>query len=277
MTHALFVPPVILRFIHSKNTPNYDLRSLRSVMSGGAPLSPELATTFEQRFPHCITIQGYGMTETTPNICTMRREEAVGRAGWVGKLIPTYQARLVLEDGSDAPRGQPGEMWVRSPSVMKGYHNNVAATTGTMALGGWFKTGDVLVRDEAGWFKVVDRVKELIKFKGFQIAPAELEALLLTHPRIVDCGVVGVDSKADATELVRAYIVAAEDVRQEELDKFSEEVKAWVAARVAKHKRLSGGCFIVESVPKSPSGKILRKDLRKLAQQEFDSKLGAKL
>lgn len=273
VSHALLVPPLILRFIHSQNVKNYDISSMRSAMSGGAPLSPELATTFENKFPGCITIQGYGMTETTPNICTMRREEAKGRAGWVGKLIPTYQARLVREDGTDAPRGEAGEMWVRSPSVMKGYHNNREATVGTMALGGWFKTGDVLVRDEQGWFKVVDRVKELIKYKGFQVAPAELEALLLTHPKVVDAGVVGVYDKAEVTELPRAYIVAAEGVAKTEAEiaKFSEEVKAWVTARVAHHKRLRGGVVIVDVVPKSPSGKILRKDLRKRAQDEHDA------
>lgn len=167
ITHGLLVPPLILRFIHSPNVAKYDLSSLRTIMSGGAPLSPELATAFEKKFPGCVSIQGYGMcsalvktdwagmTESTPNICGMSRDDAIGggRQGWVGRLIPTYQARLVRDDGTDAPRGEAGELWVRSPSIMKGYHNNPTATAATMSLGGWFKTGDVLVRDEHGWFK----------------------------------------------------------------------------------------------------------------------------
>jgi len=121
------------------------------------------------------------MTETTPNVCTMNRSEARARAGWVGRLIPTYQARLVKEDGTEADcaKGESGELWVRSPSVMKGYHNNPTATANTMTPGGWLRTGDILVRDDQGWFKVVDRLKELIKYKGYQ-GTLELIGLLAT-------------------------------------------------------------------------------------------------
>lgn len=174
MTHALLVPPLVLLFVHSKNLQNYDLSSLRTIMSGAAPLSPELCEAFIKRLPNTIIIQGYGMTETTPNICTMKREEARPRAGWVGRLLPTYQARLVRpEDGldADAAAGESGELWVRGPSVMKGYHANPEATVGTMAPGGWLRTGDILIRDNMGWFKVVDRLKELIKYKGYQGKP----------------------------------------------------------------------------------------------------------
>lgn len=124
-------------------------------------------------------------------------------------------------------------------------------------------------------FRVVDRVKELIKYKGYQVAPAELEALLLTHPKLVDAGVVGVYDEAEVTELPRAYVVAADGISKDEYAKLSKEVQAWVAARVASHKRLSGGVILVDSIPKSPSGKILRKDLRKRAQAEFEAKGGA--
>ncbi|KLT43481.1 putative AMP binding protein [Cutaneotrichosporon oleaginosum] len=279
VTHGLLVPPLILRFLHSPNTAKYDISSMRTIMSGGAPLSPELAAAFEKKFPGCVSIQGYGMTETTPGITAMKRADVLagGRQGWVGRLLPTYQARLVLPDGTDAARGAPGELWVRGPSVMKGYHNNAAATAETMALGGWFRTGDVLVRDEHGWYKVVDRVKELIKYKGFQVAPAELEALLLTHPRLVDAGVVGVYDAAEVTEMPRAYVVAAESVGKGEYEALVKDVQAWVAARVAQHKKLRGGVVVVDAIPKSPSGKILRKDLRKRAQAEYESKAAARL
>ncbi|BEJ12538.1 hypothetical protein CspHIS471_0209980 [Cutaneotrichosporon sp. HIS471] len=279
VTHGLLVPPLILKFLYSPNTIKYDISSMRTIMSGGAPLSPELAGAFEKKFPGCVSIQGYGMTETTPGITAMNRNDVLGgdRQGWVGYLLPTYQARLVLPDGTDAPRGQPGELWVRSPSVMKGYHNNPKATADTMALGGWFKTGDVLIRDNKGWYKVVDRVKELIKYKGFQVAPAELEALLLTHPKLVDAGVVGVYDETQVTEMPRAYVVAADGIAAAEHAALAKEVQAWVAARVAQHKKLRGGVIIVEAIPKSPSGKILRKDLRKRAQAEYEGKPAARL
>lgn len=171
VTLALLVPPLVLLFVHSKNLEKYDLSSVRTIMSGAAPLSPELCEAFIKRLPNSIIIQGYGMTETTPNICTMNRSEARARAGWVGRLIPTYQARLVRpDDGEDADtsKGESGELWVRGPSVMKGYHGNADATSKTMEPGGWLRTGDILVRDDQGWFKVVDRLKELIKYKGYQ-------------------------------------------------------------------------------------------------------------
>jgi acyl-CoA synthetase (AMP-forming)/AMP-acid ligase II len=170
VTVALLVPPLVLTFVQSKNLDKYDLSTVRVIMSGAAPLSPELSAAFMKRLPNSVIVQGYGMTETTPNICTMNRDEAIGREGWVGRLCPTYQARLVREDGSDcdADAGESGELWVRGPSVMKGYHANPTATVGAMAPGGWFRTGDVLVRDNKGWYKVVDRIKELIKYKGYQ-------------------------------------------------------------------------------------------------------------
>ncbi|EKD01238.1 AMP binding protein [Trichosporon asahii var. asahii CBS 8904] len=205
-----------------------------------------------------------------------------GRKGSCGRLIPTYEARLVQEDGSDAPEGGRGELWVRGPSVMtRGYHRNPEATAKTMN-GDWFMTGDVAVRDPEGWYTIVDRVKELIKYKGFQVPPAELEALLLTHPDVVDAGVVGVWVEEQATELPRAYIVARpglipEQGREEARSKFGKEIAAWVAGRVAQHKKLRGGVKVIDAIPKSPSGKILRKDLRVVAQEEIKREgLGAR-
>jgi acyl-CoA synthetase (AMP-forming)/AMP-acid ligase II len=202
----------------------------------------------------------------------MTSAEEAGHIGWVGRLIPTFQARLVDENGEDAAEGERGELWVRGPSVMMGYHRNPEATAKTMHED-WLKTGDVLIRSPDGWYKVVDRVKELIKYKGFQVPPAELEALLLQHPHILDAGVVGVYDNAQATELPRAYIAvrpgAAADSDAEAA--LEAEVAAWVAERVAPHKKLRGGVRIVAAVPKSPSGKILRKDLRVRAAAEREA------
>lgn len=140
------------------------------------------------------------MTETSPTI-TMVNNSMVSkeRIGWCGRLIPSYQARLVREDGTDAPTGEPGELWVRGPNVMKGYKGR----TGDILPGGWFRTGDVMIRDKHGWFRIVDRLKELIKYKGLQVAPAELEGVLLQHHSVIDSGVVGVNDEKQQTELPR--------------------------------------------------------------------------
>ncbi|WOO86107.1 4-coumarate--CoA ligase-like 5 [Vanrija pseudolonga] len=281
VTHALVVPPVIILLLHSANVPKYDLSSLKTLMCGAAPLSGELHAMFTAKMPAIKLTQGYGMTECTPVVHATPWNESEGRGAWTGRLIPTYQARLVKEDGEDAAEGERGELWVRGPSVMKGYHKNPEATEKTMAPGGWYKTGDVLIVDDVGFYMVVDRLKELIKYKGFQVPPAELEALLLSHPKIVDAGVVGVWDESQATELPRGYIVPAPSANattEAARHALRREVDAWVAARVAPHKRLRGGVVLVDAIPKSPSGKILRKDLRARATQEFEGeKAEAKL
>lgn len=124
-------------------------------MSGAAPCSSELTEAFTKKLPKISITQGYGMTECSPTTHVFTRAEAAGREGWAGRLIPTFTARLVTEDGTDAKAGERGELWLAGPSVMKGYHNNPEATDKTMAEGKWYKTGDVLIRDEQGWYKVV--------------------------------------------------------------------------------------------------------------------------
>lgn len=243
-------------------------------MSGAAPLSPELLQAFSALVPSARVIQAYGMTETSPNICNMHRGNSVGREDSVGRLLPGFQARLVKDDGEDADptRGEAGELWVRGPCVMKGYHNNPTATDNTIAPGGWMQTGDIVVRDPDGWISVVDRKKELIKYKGFQVAPAEIEGLLLQHDKVLDAGVVGVYDPNQATEVVRAYLVLKEGLGEAET---AAEVAAWVTKRVARAKHLSGGIVVVDAVPKSPSGKILRKLLRERAKKDEDTVHGA--
>ncbi|EJT52279.1 AMP binding protein [Trichosporon asahii var. asahii CBS 2479] len=265
-THSLFVPPIVLLLVHSQNVPRYDLSSLRIVSCGAAPLSGDLIDAFKKRFPQCTISQSYGMTETSPGIFLAPTEDAAAGHLGIGRLCPTYQARLVRSDGTDAPVGERGELWVRGPCVMKGYHRNEAATRGTMEPGGWLRTGDVLVRGEDGLWAVVDRVKELIKYKGFQVAPAELEGILLQHPAVIDAGVVGVQDDSQATELPRAYIVTTS---KEDPATVAKDVQAWVAARVAHHKALRGGVLVIDAIPKSPSGKILRNILRARAKEEF--------
>lgn len=176
---------------------------------------------------------------------------------------------------TEVPAGEVGELWMKGPNIFKGYHNNPEGTANALTSDGYFKTGDVGYQDKDGNFYITDRVKELIKYKGFQVPPAELEGLLISHPKINDVAVVGVYSKDQATELPRAYIVPAPGVQGDK--KTADDVVGWLAAKVAGHKRLRGGVRFVDEIPKSASGKILRRVLKVRAQEEEDKGPKAKL
>jgi 4-coumarate--CoA ligase len=202
----------------------------------------------------CEVVQGYGMTELSPvSHCTR-----VGdfRPGTSGITVPNTECRLVdPETGEDQDVGGEGELWVRGPQVMAGYLNNDAATANTIDPDGWLHTGDVAVIDDHGHVSIVDRVKELIKYKGFQVPPAELEALLIAHPKIADVAVIGVPDD-EAGELPKAFVVAQPGSGLTE-----DEVKAHVAEHLASYKHIRIVEF-TDEIPKSPSGKILRRFLR---------------
>jgi acyl-CoA synthetase (AMP-forming)/AMP-acid ligase II len=195
--------------------------------------------------------QGYGMTEASPAThYTVAGEE---RVGTVGKLMPSTEGRMIdPETGKDVPTGQPGEVWVRGPQVMKGYLNNPEATAKTVDAGGWLHTGDIGVMDEDGYLTVVDRLKELIKVKGFQVAPAELESLLLKHPKIADVAVIPIADE-ESGEVPKAIVVMREPLT-------ADEVIQFLLPKVAHYKRVRQVAF-VDAIPKSPSGKILRRIL----------------
>lgn len=187
----------------------------------------------------------------------------------MGELNANCEAMIMAEDGSReiTARGPDarGELWVRAPNIMKGYWNKPEATKETLTPDGWLKTGDIAYVDEEGKFYIVDRKKELIKVKGNQVAPAELEALLLEHPAIADAAVIGVPTP-DGDENPRAYVVLQLDGKSKATK--LDEIAAWVAKNVAKHKRLTGGVHVIDAIPKNPSGKILRRFLRDQARQE---------
>jgi acyl-CoA synthetase (AMP-forming)/AMP-acid ligase II len=240
----------------------YDLTSIRYITSGAAPCSRELSEAFVKKFPYINFRQGYGMSELSP----VSHVGIFGKLvhGAIGVVMPNQESRLVdPETGKDVAMGERGELWVRGPNVMKGYRNNVKATQETIDSEGWLHTGDIAVVDEHQNFYIVDRLKELIKYKGFQVAPAELEALLIDHPLIMDAAVIGVENKEQATEVPLAFVVRAPGAGQDLTEK---EVEEYIAARVAVHKKLRGGVRFIEVVPKSAAGKILRKDLRLLVQ-----------
>lgn len=246
-------PPVVLAFAKHPLVDQYDLSHLHTLFSAAAPLGPELSDACAARLG-CEVMQGYGMTELSPVTHSTFRGQ--GRAGSAGQVISLTQCRIRdPETGLDQPAGGLGEVLVTGPQVMAGYLNNPAATAATIDSDGWLHTGDLGYVDADGFLFIVDRVKELIKYKGFQVAPAELEALLVTHPAIADAAVVGRPDE-EAGEVPVAHVV-----RRAGAEVTADEVKAFVAAKVASFKRLADVRFI-DTVPKSPSGKILRRLLK---------------
>ncbi|KAF9583336.1 hypothetical protein BGW38_009727 [Lunasporangiospora selenospora] len=266
------VPPQALVFIKSPLVPKYDLSSLRHISVGAAPCSKEFVESLLQRLPQIRFRQLYGMTELSPMVAQGYFHNCV--LGSVGRSVSNQEIRIIdPETGKDVAAGTPGELIARGPNVMKGYRNNPQATKTSIDADGWFHTGDTAKVDKDGNIFVVDRLKELIKYKGFQVPPAELEDILLTHPHVADAAVIGVELKAEATEVPIAYVV-----RHEGKELSDKEVSDFVAARVAPYKKLRGGVRFVELIPKSPSGKILRKELRERLKQEMhDRSVTAKL
>jgi len=250
VTFAHLVPPIVLALSKSPVVDSYDLSSVRTVFSGAAPLGAELARACAERLG-CAVIQGYGMTETSP--ATHLSTAGRNKPGSVGLCVPNMECRLVsVETGEEVGVGERGEICVRGPQVMKGYLNRPEATAETIDAEGWLHTGDVAYADEEGYFFIVDRAKELIKYKAFQVAPAELEALLLTHPSVVDAAVIPSPDE-EAGEVPKAFVVVREGHALTE-----DEVLEFVAARVAPYKKVRRVEFVAQ-IPKSPSGKILRR------------------
>ncbi|KAI9357899.1 hypothetical protein DFJ73DRAFT_656943 [Zopfochytrium polystomum] len=260
---AHIVPPIVLALAKHPIVDNFKFPKLRRLISAAAPLSgdvAELATTRLGIQPQ----QGYGMTEMSPiGTLPIVRDYKVGSSG---RLVPNLEMRVVdPATGRDVgATGREGELWFRGPNIMKGYHNNRAATVGTFdETGQWLRTGDVGYVDAGGSLFIVDRIKELIKYKGLQVAPAELEAVLLTHPGVADAAVIPTPDDR-AGELPRAYVVVKPSLSPPS----AADLDAYVAARVANHKRLRGGVRFVAEIPKAASGKILRRVLRAREAEE---------
>ena len=253
----LFVaPPVILGLAKHPLVDKFDLSSLDFVNSGAAPLGPELSELCAARLG-CAVIQGYGMTEMSP--VTHITPPQANRPGSSGTPVASTECRLVdPETGEDCEPGEAGELWVRGPQVMKGYHGNPAATAATITADGWLRTGDVATVDADGYMTIVDRVKELIKVSGFQVAPAEIEAILVGCPGVADVAVVGVPDDR-AGEVPKAFVVASAGATP-----CLEDLQRYLGDRVARYKQVQQ-LALVEAIPKSPSGKILRRLLRATA------------
>ncbi|HEY3192186.1 MAG TPA: AMP-binding protein [Solirubrobacterales bacterium] len=254
VTWLHIAPPIVLAFATAPEIEDRDTSHLKMVISGAAPLDADLAQRAQARIGAPVR-QGYGLTEISPvsHKSRLARVEETP-PGSIGALIPNTEARLVdPETGEDAAEGEQGEIWIRGPQVMRGYLNNDEATAETLVGDGWLRTGDIGRVDENGFFYIVDRLKELIKYKGYQVPPAELEAVLVSHPRVKDAGVIGMPME-DGGEAPKACVVTDDGVE-------AEELMAYVAERVAPYKRIREVEF-VDEIPKSASGKILRRLLR---------------
>ncbi|KAL2858625.1 hypothetical protein BJY01DRAFT_230772 [Aspergillus pseudoustus] len=262
ITDLTLVPPIVVRMAKDRDIKNYDLSSIQSIFCGAAPLGKEGAAEVEALWPRgqVNVKQGWGMTETTSIVTAWNPLDWSSEAS-VGELVPNCEARVVSEDGLDLGRNQRGELWVRGPNVMRGYWGNEKATRETLLPDGWLKTGDIAYIDDNGKWFIVDRKKELIKVKGNQVAPAELEDLLLEHPAISSAAVIGVPHQDD--ERPRAYVELKPGKSAG-----AEEIADFINNKVSRTKRITGGVIFVDSIPKSPSGKILRNVLREMAKAE---------
>jgi acyl-CoA synthetase (AMP-forming)/AMP-acid ligase II len=251
------VPPIVLGLVKHPAVAQFDLSSVRLVFSGAAPLGEETARQLAKKLG-CPVVQGYGMTEASPVTHLSPTRNAPVKPGSIGKVIPNTEVKLVdTGTGAELGQQQEGELLIRGPQIMQGYLNRPQETADSIDRDGWYHTGDVGYVDDQEWFYIVDRTKELIKYKGMQVAPAELEALLLTHAAVLDVAVI---RKADeeAGEVPKAYVVLKPDDASRATG--GDALMAWVAERVAPHKRIRHVEFI-EQIPRSASGKILRRVL----------------
>lgn len=252
VTRANIVPPILVALAKHPIVSQYDLSSLHELFSGAAPLGNELAEAVATRLG-CSVVQGYGLTETSPVTHVCPNIPGKIKHSSVGYPIPNTEV-LVVDTAANQPLGknERGEIWIRGPQVMTGYLNRPDATAASIDEEGWLHTGDIGYVDDEGYFYIVDRVKELIKYKGFQVPPAELEALLLGHPAVADVAVIPSPDE-EAGEVPKAFIVLKGEAT-------AESIMEWVAGQVSPHKKIRRVEFVTE-IPKSLSGKILRRVL----------------
>nr|AVX48616.1 acyl-CoA synthetase 5 [Tagetes erecta] len=256
VTFAPIVPPILLGLVKHPILEDIAKLKLRSVMTAAAPLAPEIYEEFRRKFPEVDVQEAYGMTEHSCITLTHgdpRNGHHTSKKRSVGYILPNLEVKFVDPDtGRSLPSNTPGEICVRSQCVMKGYYKNEVETAQTIDEQGWLHTGDIGYIDDEGDVFIVDRMKELIKYKGFQVAPAELEGILLGHPSVEDAAVVGLPDK-EAGEIPGAHVVISKDAKESE-----EDLMKYVANNAAHYKKVRVLHF-VDNIPKSPSGKIMRR------------------
>jgi acyl-CoA synthetase (AMP-forming)/AMP-acid ligase II len=280
ITASFIVPPIVKALLQA-DTVKYNLSSLKFLCSGAAPLSPSLANALCSSLGVSIS-QGFGLTETSPVLAYARftGEPGMEYTGSVGRLLPNIELKIVDEQGEEVSLGEQGELLVRGPNVMQGYLNNDTANANAFTQEGFFKTGDLGYIGDDGQIFLVDRIKELIKYKGFQVAPVELENILIQHPRVMDVAVIGRDCQEEVTELPTAFVVLrpeassfaslpsgwsdpdADNAQKDAENSLARELISFVGDKVAGYKKLRGGVVFCESIPRVPAGKILRRLLK---------------
>ncbi|CAL1533737.1 unnamed protein product [Lymnaea stagnalis] len=254
ITLAYLVPPLIVFLAKQPMVDKFNLKSLETVFSGAAPLGEDLSVAFLKRLNHGVSLnQGFGLTETSP----LTNLDYTRKPGSIGPMITNTLGKFVdLKTKKVLGPGEFGEFCVKGPQVMKGYFNNKQATDEMVTPDGWLHTGDAGHFTKDGFVYIRDRIKELIKYKGSQVAPAELEALLLGHSDIQDVAVIGVPDEM-AGELPKAFVVKKPSAKVTE-----QEIIKFVEGKVSPIKKLRGGVELIDEIPKTPSGKILRRVLK---------------
>ncbi|KAJ5431486.1 AMP-dependent synthetase/ligase [Penicillium cf. griseofulvum] len=277
------VPPIALMLVKDPRVSKYDLSSVRKVMSAAAPLTIELASALEAKLTaisktEVFCTQSWGLTETSPMATAIPNDRMDKRNTGVGCLVPNMQLRFVdpesMKDAAVKSDGstEPAEIWCRGPNVVSGYYNNDKASKESYHVDEdgtrWFRTGDIGTIDRDGYVAILDRIKEMIKYKGLQVIPSELEGKLVDHPDVEDAAVTGIWVEEKATELPVAFVVLSRQAKGRDQKAVIDGIHAWLNERVSNHKRLRGGIQVLSQIPKSPSGKILRRQLRDLLKSQ---------
>ncbi|KAF1848608.1 acetyl-CoA synthetase-like protein [Cucurbitaria berberidis CBS 394.84] len=271
ITFVYVAPPIIVRLSRDKMVDKYNLSSIKMITSGAAPLTKELVETVHKRLNIKVN-QAYGLSETSPMTHTQPWNEWYASVGSVGKMFPNMSAKYMSAEGKELGPGEAGELWLSGPNIFKGYWKNEDATKESITDDGFFKTGDIGYQDEQNNFFITDRVKELIKYKGFQVPPAELEGKLMENELVDDVAVIGVNDEQQHTEVPRAYIVASQPKNGDAGKTEASAIVDWMGQKVANHKRLRGGIVFVDEIPrceKSASGKILRRMLKERSKEDI--------
>ncbi|MFS7893381.1 putative AMP-dependent synthetase/ligase, AMP-binding, AMP-binding enzyme domain-containing protein [Helianthus anomalus] len=270
VTHLPLAPPVVVALVDGSNeglVNGSDWRSVELVFCGGAPLTVAVIDKFKRRFPNVALVQAYGLTETTGGVARIAGPYESTIVGTVGRLIANCEAKIVDPDtGAALPPMSRGELWVRGPFIMKGYVDDKEVLDTMVDSDGWLRTGDLCYFDNEGFLFIVDRLKELIKYKGYQVPPAELEHILQSHPDIIEAAVIPYPDES-AGQVPMGFVVRRKGSTIDET-----QVKDYVAKQVAPYKKLRRVCFI-DSIPKNAPGKILRKELIKMALSGITSRL----
>ncbi|KAJ5783258.1 hypothetical protein N7457_005032 [Penicillium paradoxum] len=262
ITHVYVAPPVVVYLAQDQAMTRERLTSLRMVTSGGAPLAPDLIRAVYDRLRIPVR-QGFGLTESTGVSHIQRWDQWDHVMGSNGPPLPETEVKFIDQQGNRIKEGE-GELCLRGPAIFPGYHNNDKATAQSFTADGWFKSGDLGFQDVEGNLFITDRLKDLIKFKGFQIPPAEIEGILHQHPLVRDVAVIGIFVKRIASEVPAGYVVFEDTSKTTE--EIAEELMAYMNKNLAPHKRLRGGIIPINEIPRSPSGKVLKRVLRVRAE-----------